>query len=83
MVDLDKKLLDARREARALRKALGDFVSIVEQCIAQMDATMQGSSSAERGRRMGALVGQLELHKDIAKRHGLGIVKESPARGPR
>lgn len=59
-----QKLRNTRRELRALI-ARADWV------LRELDRTMQGPSTEQRGQRIAAISNELDLQNQIAKRYGL------------
>jgi hypothetical protein len=61
-----------QRTIRDLRRHLRDLTATVTKCVADLDATMKGPSTVERGRTIAAITNRLELASDRARHFGLG-----------
>lgn len=70
-----KKPADPRRQYRDVRKYLVSLVCVCEEVLRHLDAEMKKPSTVERGKRIAKICNHLELHKDLAKRFGLGVAK--------
>ena len=62
-----------KRENRKFKKHLTELASAVLAYLALLDAVMLEPQSNERGKKLGALAGQLEFANDKARFFGLGI----------
>lgn len=51
-------------------KHLRELIAAVENHIKALDREMKAPSTVQRGERIAALINQLELAKDLAKRFG-------------
>ena len=73
-----KDAKELRRELRSIKDNLNRLCAAAVRHIAKVDAEMKLPSSVERGKRIGASIGELELALDLALRFGLRMSSAEP-----
>ena len=66
-------LSEDAKKARHYKKALKDLIEVLEANIRHFDSVAKEPSSPQKGERLAAVMNNIELQKDLAKRFGLGI----------
>jgi len=61
-----------QKDARKLRAALKELTQAVAVSVALIDQEMHKPSTVDRGKRMAALTGHLEMANDVARHIHLG-----------